>query len=144
MTAPAVVVGVGMMTAVGLTVAETAASVRAATMRFTETPIRDHRFEPFTLAEVPQDGLPELAEEVAGTPGLTSREMRMLRLATMPLLEALAMLQGKAPAPPLVLSLPETETMRPLDGKAFLGPLARQVDGAFDLARSDASHRGRA
>ena len=144
MTAPAVVVGVGMMTAVGVTAAETAASVRAATMRFTETPIRDQRFEPFTLAEVPEDGLPGLSEEVEATPGLTSREMRMLRLCTMPLREALAMLEGKAGPPPLVLALPETETTRPLDGKAFLGHLAQQVGGAFDLARSDASHRGRA
>ena len=132
------------MTAVGLTGAETAASVRAATMRFTETPIRDHRFEPFTLAEVPQDGLPQLAEEVAATPGLTSREMRMLRLATMPLREALTVLSGKAPVPPLVLALPETETARVLDGKAFLRHLNRQVGAAFDLGRSDASHRGRA
>jgi 3-oxoacyl-[acyl-carrier-protein] synthase-1 len=144
MTAQAVVVGVGMMTAVGLTAAETAASVRAATMRFTETPIRDHRFEPFTLAEVPEDGLPELAEEVEATPGLTSREMRMLRLGTMPLREALAVLQGRAAHPPLVLALPETETTRPIDGKAFLEQLAKQQGGAFDSVRSDASHRGRA
>jgi 3-oxoacyl-[acyl-carrier-protein] synthase I len=144
MTGRAVVIGVGMMTPVGLTAAETAASVRAATMRFTETPMRDHRFEPFTLAEVPEEGLPDLAPEVAATPGLTSREMRMLRLGTMPLGEALGVLLGKVPAPPLMLALPETETARPLDSKKFLQLLAGQVGGAFDSVRSDASHRGRA
>jgi 3-oxoacyl-[acyl-carrier-protein] synthase I len=142
-TTPVVVVGVGMMTAVGLTAPETAASVRSATMRFTETPIRDHRFEPFTLAEVPEDGLPPLVEEVERALGLTSREIRLLRLATMPLRECLAPLVGKAPSPPLFLALPETETTRPLDGKAWLGHLARQA-GLFDLAKSDASARGRA
>ena len=69
-----VVIGVGMKTAVGLTAVETAASVRAGTMRFTESSIHDHRFEPFTLAEVPEDGLP-VHEDLAGTAGLTSREL---------------------------------------------------------------------
>ena len=45
-----VVVGVGMMTAVGLTAAETAASVGAGTARFTEITWLDKRFEPFTVA----------------------------------------------------------------------------------------------
>ena len=45
-----VIVGVGMMTAVGLTAPETAASVRAATMRYTETSIRDRRFDAITSA----------------------------------------------------------------------------------------------
>jgi 3-oxoacyl-[acyl-carrier-protein] synthase-1 len=141
MTTSAVVVGVGMMTAVGLTAAETAASVRARTMRLSETPIRDHRFEPFTLAEVPDAGLPSLAE---GFVGLTSREMRLLRLATMPLHEALRAFPVTAHRPSLVLALPETETTRPLDGDVFLQHLARQVGGVFELARSTASLRGRA
>jgi 3-oxoacyl-[acyl-carrier-protein] synthase I len=144
MTAPVVVVGVGMTTAVGLTAAETAASVRAATMRFTETPILDRRFEPFTIAEVAEEGLPQLEEASVETARLTSRELRMLRLGTMPLYEALAALRSRGPAPTLMLALPEGETTRPLDGKAFLGHLARQVGGAFALAGSDASHRGRA
>ena len=80
-----VVVGVGMMTAVGLSTAETAASVRSGTMLFSETSIRDHRFEPFTLAEVIEDGLPELVQEVADAPGLTSRRRGCSGLATMPL-----------------------------------------------------------
>jgi 3-oxoacyl-[acyl-carrier-protein] synthase I len=144
MTARAVVVGVGMMTSVGLTAGETAASVRAGTMRFTETPIRDHRFEPFTMAEVPEVGLPDLVEELGKQPGLTSREARMLRLAAVPLREALVGLPAKSPPPPLVLALPETETTRPLDGKAFLGFLGQQAHGVFDAARSDAAQRGRA
>ena len=41
------VVGIGMITAVGLSAAETAASVRSATARFTETSLMDKRFEPF-------------------------------------------------------------------------------------------------
>jgi 3-oxoacyl-[acyl-carrier-protein] synthase I len=141
---PVVVVGVGMMTAVGLSAPETAASVRAATMRFTETPIRDHRFEPFTLAEVLEDGLPELEAGLAVTLGLTSREMRMLRLGTLPLGECLKSMKSNGVRPPLLLSLPETSTTRPLDRGAFLKRFWQQSKGAFDVARSDASHVGRA
>lgn len=139
-----VVVGVGMMTPVGLTTGETAASVRSATMLFAETPIRDHRFEPFTLAEVIEDGLPDLVKEVAEGPGLTSREARMLRLATMPIRECLKPLKGGTPAPGLVLALPETQTTIPLDGRKFLQLLAQQTGNAFNLKQCDAPHIGRA
>jgi len=138
-----VVVGVGMISAVGLSTAETAASVRAGTARFTETSMLDHRFEPFVLAEVPEDGLPDLAEGLEGM-GLTAREARMLRLATPALTECVKALPAGEPAPALVLALPETETTKPMDGATFLTRLARQVGATFDVKGSDASQRGRA
>lgn len=151
MTAPGdadvVIVGLGMMTAVGLSAPETAASVRAGVARFTETSIRDHRFDPFTLAEVPDDGLPGLVPGVDGPAhGLlpTAREVRMLRLATMPLRECLGVLPAGVPTPGLVLSLPTAETRRPLDGAVFLARLAWQMGSRFNVRRSDASDRGRA
>ena len=55
-------VGIGLMTPVGLSAPETAVSVRSGTMRFTESAIHDKRFEPFTLAEIPEAALPPLAE----------------------------------------------------------------------------------
>lgn len=139
-----VVIGVGMMTAVGLSTAETVASVRSATMRFIETPILDHRFEPFTLAEVIEDGLPGLVKELEQATGLTSREMRMLRLGTMPLKECLRPLAQGAAIPGLVLALPEMQTTRPTNGKAFLEKFARQTAEPFNIKQSDASHIGRA
>src|SRR5438477_2789246 len=132
-----------MITAVGLSAAETAASVRSATARFTETSLMDKRFEPFTLAEVPEDGLPELGEGLADV-GLTARETRMLRLGTAALRECLKALPPRQASPGLILSQPETSTTQPLDGPLFLQRLALQVGGGFDVKRSDASHRGRA
>jgi 3-oxoacyl-[acyl-carrier-protein] synthase I len=132
-----------MMTAVGLSSEETTASVRSGTMRFESSSFRDKRFQPFTLAEVPEDGLPPLEAELDDHAGLTSRESRMLRLATAPLGECVAPL-GTRWRPPLCLALPETETRRPLDRSRFLRLLARQTAGAFDPERSDASHAGRA
>jgi len=143
MATEVVVVGVGMITAVGLSAAETAASVRAATARFSETALLDRRFEPFTLAEVPEDGLPPLADGLANA-GLTAREARMLRLGTQALGECLKALPPRQTPPPLVLSLPESSTTRVLDGPKFLQHFAQQAKGTFDLKRSDGAQRGRA
>jgi 3-oxoacyl-[acyl-carrier-protein] synthase-1 len=135
------VVGLGMISAVGLSAPEVAASVRSGTMRFTETPIMDKRFQPMTLAEVPEDGLPALNEKLEGA-GLTSREARMLRLADVALKECLASLPAKAASPPLVLSLPEAETTGPLDPNRLVAALGVQV-GGFDTKHTEAPYRGR-
>jgi 3-oxoacyl-[acyl-carrier-protein] synthase-1 len=144
MTQSAVIAGVGMMTAVGLTAGETASSVRCAAMRFSESPLRDRRFAPYTLAEVPEGGLPPLSKGVESASGLTGRDRRMLRLAAGALRGMLESCPSALPAPALVLALPETETGLPLHGRRFLEHLGMQTQGAFDLARSDASDRGRA
>lgn len=143
MSAGIVVVGVGMMTPVGLTAVETTASVRAGTTRFSETSFMDRRFEPFTLAEVPEEGLPELAEAL-DRQRLTGRDRRMLRLASSPLAECLSVLPPGLPPPPLHLALPELETTLPLDGAKFLASLASQADDRFRPAQSSADYRGRA
>ena len=138
----AVIAGVGMMTAVGLSAEETAASVRTGTMRFAESSIVDRRLQPLTLAEVPEDGLPDLAEPLR-TPGLTGREARLLRLATMPLLACAAQLPVRLRPLPVALALPETATTRPLDGRRFIDALAAQLPGVVEVGRSVASFRGR-
>jgi 3-oxoacyl-[acyl-carrier-protein] synthase-1 len=138
------VVGVGMLTAVGLSAAETAANVRASTMRFSEVPWRDRAFEPFTLGEVPDDGLPDLNDELAAEPRVTGREMRLVRLAAVPLLECRKAFGPAAPSPGLDLALPEGETLLPLDPAAVLRRLGKQTEGAFDPAHSDPGYRGRA
>ncbi len=148
--ADVVVLGVGMATPVGLSAPETAAAVRAGIALFARSDMHDQRGEPFTLAEVPDDALPELADGVAPAPpapALTAREARLLRLATRPLLECLAALPAGAPAPGLVAALPSprlSRGRRAVDGAGFLARLARQVGGAIDPRRSDASQVGRA
>lgn len=139
-----VVVGVGMMTAVGLTAPQTATSVRSATMRFGESAIHDRRFVPLTLAEVPDDGMPALAEEIDQIAELTARERRMLRLGTMPLLETVAALPPNERPPGLALALPEMQPGRRIDGERFLRLFARQTTMKFDPSRSAAVDEGRA
>jgi 3-oxoacyl-[acyl-carrier-protein] synthase I len=141
MNAELIAVGVGMLTSVGLSAPEVASSVRAGTMRHTESPIADRQLQSVVLAEVPGDALPELhAELVDGD--FTSREARLLRLAEPALRECLAHLPADAPRPPLILALPENETARPLDEERFLDALAVQA-GGFDRESSEAIYRGR-
>lgn len=138
-----VVIGLGMLTAVGLSAAETAASVRAGTARFAETPWPDRWEEPFVAAAVPEDALPPLAEPL-GDQVLTARERRLLRLATEPLREALQPLASRFPPPGLDLALPETGGGSLRGPRAFLEHLAVQTEGAFDVRQSLAVARGRA
>ena len=137
-----VVVSTGLMCSVGLTTKEVAAAARAKTMRFEDSPVFDHRFNPFAAALVPDDALPPLREEVLATPNLPSRVLRMLRLATMPLRECLVPL-GKTAAP-LFLALPETNTTIELDPSRFASWLALQAPGPWDTLRVTANRQGRA
>ena len=141
-----VIASAGVITPIGLSLAETAASARARVARIREIEWRDRRFEPFIVGTVPDDGLPELAAELAELP-LQYREARMLRMAHVAIEEALAPLQaspGKVGAIPLLLGLPEQHTTLPLKPKQFLARLGMQVPGQLDIARSVAVPRGRA
>lgn len=139
----AVIAGVGMMTAVGLSAPETTAAVRAKMMRFTESSILDGRFQALTLAEVPDQALPALAESL-DRPGPTARERRLIRLASAPIRECLAGLPQKLRPVPLLLAVPESDTTRPLDGRRLAAALAIQLEGFVDGARAGAPFRGRA
>ena len=144
MTAPAVVIAsAGVISPVGLSLAETAASTRARLARLREIDWRDRRFEPFIVGTVPDDGLPPLADSLTALP-LQRREARMLRMAHAALEETLAPLQGRAGPVPLLLGLPEQHTTRPLDPKSFIAHLDEQAPGLLDVQRSAAAARGRA
>ena len=141
-----VIASAGVITPIGLSLAETAASARARVARIREIEWRDRRFEPFIVGTVPDDGLPELAAELAVLP-LQYREARMLRMAHVAIEEALAPLQAshvRVGAIPVLLGLPEQHTTLPLQPKQFLAHLGAQVPDQLDIARSVAVPRGRA
>lgn len=139
-----VIASAGLVSPIGLSLPETAASARARVARLREIPWMDRRFEPFIVGSVPEDGLPELSEALKGRP-LQYREARMLRLAHVALEEAMAPLKGKAPGRiPLLLGLPEQHTTQPLDAKRFLARLDQQLPDTIDVDRSVAAPRGRA
>lgn len=142
-----VIVGAGLVTPIGLSLAETAAAARARVARLRECGFHDRRFEPYVVGQVPDDGLPDLAPALAELP-LQSREARMLRLAAAAIEEALAPLQAspqlKPGAVPLMLGLPEHHTTLPIVPAHFLHRLALQLPGVLDRDASLAAPRGRA
>lgn len=139
-----VIIGMGMVTAVGLNAAQTAASVRAGTVRFAESSIHDKRFQPFVMSILPDDVFPPLSPELAKVTGLTSRQIRMLRLAAPALREAVAGVPGLKKIP-LYLGGAEPLADRPAPiGEPFLRQLAIQAEVDIDLAGSRVFADGRA
>lgn len=135
------IVGASAITAVGLSLPETAASARARVARLRETEWMDQRFEPIVAGRVPDDGLPPLAEPLA-TRALVFREARLLRLAHLALAQALEGIDtGELP---LLLGLPEHHTPQPIEPLRFVQRLALQSGVALDLRTSVAVPAGRA
>lgn len=138
------IAGIGMMTAVGDCAAQTAASVRAGISRYRESSVYNRNFDPMTLALLPEEALPPLAEILEKVPGLTSRKLRMLRLATPAFKEATQPVLSGTP-PPLFLAGAEPLADRPPPvDDAFLDHLHTQVGGAFDRGTSAVFSSGRA
>ena len=137
--------GLGMVTSVGDCAAQTASSVRAGICRYEESAVYNRRFRPMTLALLPEDALSPLAEELQPA-SLTARQIRMLRLATTAMAEALAPLpEGRKV--PLFLAAPEPLPERPAVVDAgFLDQLLVQTAsaGRIDRARSALFPTGRA
>jgi 3-oxoacyl-[acyl-carrier-protein] synthase I len=139
-----VIVGAGLVTPIGLSLPETAASARSRVARLRECAWHDRRFEPYVVGQVPDDGLPDLAPALTELP-LQPREARMLRLAGAAIEEALAPLARLKPGPvPLMLGLPEHHTTLPLVPAHFLHRLSLQCPGVLDRDASLAAPRGRA
>jgi len=137
-----VVARAGVVTPIGLSLAETAASARARIARLREINWVDRRFEPYIVGTVPDDGLPPLAAAL-GAESLQARELRMLRLAHAALADT--MLGFEPPqALPLMLALPEHHTTEAINGPRFLARLRAQSRLALDLDHSAAVALGRA
>ncbi len=130
------------MTPVGLKALETAASVRSATMRFSQLPWVDCDGAPIRFAEVKAEGLPELENPLEVDSSISRRSRRLLRLGGMPFVECLNI--GKPIGPlPLMLALPDTDGSMPLDGSRFLSLFSKQVGPLFDGSKSMVVSTGR-
>ena len=139
----AAILGVGMMTAVGIGAKQTAASVRAGITRFSETAIHDKRFEPFVMSILPDEVLPPLEPEVDKIIGITARQSRMLRLAAPAIQEALENVPDIENIP-LYLGVPEPLPGRPKPvDDLFLEHLSAQSGVHFNVAESKLFPQGR-
>ncbi len=141
---PTAVFDVGMLTAVGMNAEQTAASVRAGISRFAETSVYDKRFEPFVMALLPDEVLPPLASELEKAAGLTSRQMRILRLAAPALRQVATKLANTADIP-IYLGAPEQFPNRPQPlNDEFFNQLSIQSGIQFNITESKLFCDGRA
>jgi len=140
------VLGMGIMTSVGLTAPQTAAAVRAGISRFNETPLVNSRTgEPVVMGILRDEYLPPLHSKLAAAVwSRAERQVRMVRLAGAALQECLSGwddLEGL----PLLLAVPETLPghQTKMD-EEFFSQLALQSGSAFDVKRSRCFANGRA
>ena len=98
----------GVVTPVGLTAEHTAAAVRAGISAYEDSSIYNKRFNPMTMALLPEDVLPSIDDSIEeDAPELTSRQTRMIRLAHLAI-DDLASKFEKLDGLPLMLAGPET------------------------------------
>jgi 3-oxoacyl-[acyl-carrier-protein] synthase-1 len=140
--APAEILGIGMVTPVGLSARQTAASVRTGIGRLAESPVTDRFGEPLVMGLVEEGELPPLVEELEDR-RLSMRAERLARLGGPALCEAL-------PAPPrdpipvlLGIAEPRAEARQAI-GPEILEILSTQTGIAFDTSCSRTYPLGRA
>lgn len=140
-TQPVEITAAGMITPVGANTKMTAASVRSGISSYQESAILNKQFNPMTLSLVPEDALPALDAEL-GKQVLTSRQQRLLRLAT----PAIQQLVDKLVEPvPLMLCGPEKlPGRRSVVSDKFLKQLVVQTKAPIDLENSYVFPQGRA
>ena len=140
---PARIVGTGAVCAIGGGVQQISAAVRTGISGMAASSVHDRFFEPIKMALVPEDALVALQPAIEKLP-LTSRQRRMLRLATPALQEAVAELADLRQVP-LFLGLPEAHPKRPAPvDAAFLQHLQTQTGLSFEAKSSQVFPNGRA
>jgi 3-oxoacyl-[acyl-carrier-protein] synthase-1 len=144
--AAAEILAVGMVTPVGLSARQTAASVRTGIGRLAESYVTDRFGQPMVMGLVDQRQLPPLVEDLDDPDDerllLSQRQERLVRLAGPALREALV---AAGDPVPLLLGIPErrAEERDPI-GAEMIDLLSVQTGMAFDRACSRTFAVGRA
>lgn len=138
---PIEITAVGMLTPLGADAVMTAAAVRSDISAYAESSILNKQFNPMILSLVPDAALPPLDEALASL-NLTSRQQRLLRLAT-PAMQQLQDVMSENT--PLLLCGPEKMPgRRSVISDTFLKHLAVQTKTPFDMDNSYVFPDGRA
>ena len=144
----AVLIGLGMVCAVGTTAATAAAAVQAGVSGARRTPLESSPDRKVTQVPVPDEALPPLPPELELSQPLSARVERLLRLALPAAEEALSALPEAEPLP-VLLATPEPlpDVTPALDGAAqasFLHLFQSRTTVPLDLEASEFFPTGRA
>ncbi|MDH5651289.1 MAG: hypothetical protein OEZ39_05395 [Gammaproteobacteria bacterium] len=141
---PLEVIAMEMISPSGANAIQSAAVVRAGISAYASSSIINTQHRPITMALVPDEALPPLEEKLAEIPGITARQKRMLKLATLPLQQLVKSYTGKIPLP-LLLAVPEKlPGRRSVVDDNFLKLLQVQSKVKLDLTNSYLFPGGRA
>jgi len=134
-------IGSGLVTALGIGVAQNAAHVRAGMAAFAESDFLDQRLKRIVAAALPTDALAPWAG--GDSVGFSPRAIEVVRLAGMAIQEALAPHAFITPTQPIRTwcAWPEHETQVPLDVARLASVLTTQVGGRLSV---QGAFRGRA
>lgn len=145
------ILGVGLVSPVGLSASLTEAAVRAEVNRFKASSILNRRFDPMVLSLIATADLAPLIPDLAAIPALTTRRARMLALGGMALAQCLkgidkgvksALLVGAPEALPVD---DEGKPLRPAPaGPELAEQLGKQAGVSVDVAASKVFANGRA
>lgn len=141
---PVVVLDVNMISAIGIDLDQTAASVRASISRFEDSSFYSSNLSAIKMALVPEDVLPELDIELLDKYSLTQRQKRMLRLATNPLISVFDKLSANHPIPLFLAGPEKLPGRRSVIRDDFLNYLSLQTKQQIDLDNSYIFPYGRA
>jgi len=134
----------GMLTPVGFDSASTNAAIATGISAYEDSKHHNKNFNPMRMALIPEDALPPLNPELASLAVLTSRQRRILRIATPAIQEVIASIPLKEP-PALFLALPESIPGAPfLVHQKFLEALEIQTNVKLDKTSSRIFAAGRA
>lgn len=133
-----------MLTPIGADIAQTAASVGAGISAYQSTSHINKQQIPMTMALVPDEALPPLEKELLKVIGLTGRQQRMLRLATLPLQQLADEAALKQPIPLLLAGPEKLPGRRSVIGDKFLMQLKLQTGFPINLENSFVFPHGRA
>lgn len=138
------VVAMDMMTPLGADAKSTAAAVKAGISAYQVSNQLNKMLEPMTMALVPNDALPPLADALGKVEGITSRQQRILQLATSPLQKIMETVPANIKLPLMLAGPEKMPGRRSVISDKFIKLLQVQVDATFDLENSYVFPYGRA
>ena len=138
---PVEITAIGMITSIGANAEMTAASVLSGISAYQESGVLNKQYHPMILSLVPDSALPEL-EKVLEKENLTSRQQRLLRLATPAILQSTEKITS--PVPLLLCGPEKLPGRRSVISDKFLKFLIVQSKAPIDLDNSYVLPYGRA
>ena len=142
MTTPCSIIACGMINPLGVGAQAVLAAVRANICQYQQSGLISKDHQPFKLALVPQECLPELDEDLAVDK--SPHYQRLIKLACIAIKQARQQLDCDQPLP-LLIALASTHNMAvQLDFKGLLADIALCCENIIDIKNSRYFNQGRA